>query len=69
MARCFDRIIIFTNVAGYIVGFADVAVQQQVVDNEFAQPQNEDVQGVVLPVVGFRKICRNGYHQDVVVHN
>jgi len=56
-------------VAGYIVGFADVAVQQQVVDNEFAQPQNEDVQGVVLPVVGFRKICRNGYHKDVVVHN
>jgi hypothetical protein len=61
--------LVFTNVAGYIVDFVGVAVLQQAVDSEFAQPLNEDVQGVVLPVVDYRKTCRNGSHQGVVVHN
>ena len=38
-------------------------------DSEFAQPLNEDVQGVVLPVVGYRKICKNGYHLGAAVRS
>jgi hypothetical protein len=92
MARCFGRIIVFTNVADEIVDSGDVVgqpyllvgaslevlpwyfldsvvVQQKVVDSVFAQPQNEDEQGVVLPVVGYRKICRNEYHLGAAVHS
>jgi hypothetical protein len=92
MARCFGRIILFTNEVDDIVGFAvsveqqDLlvgeyfelstsycfdfeVVQQKVAGSEFVQPLNEGEQGVVLLVVGYHKICRNGYHLGVVVHS
>jgi hypothetical protein len=46
-----------------------VVVQQKVVDSEFVQPLNEGEQGVVLPVVGYRKICKNGYHLGAAVRS
>ena len=44
-------------------------VQQKVAGSEFVQPLNEGEQGVVLLVVGYHKICRNGYHLGAVAHS
>ena len=49
--------------------FDSEVVQQKIAGSEFVQPLNEGEQGVVLLVVGYHKICRNGYHLGVVVHS
>jgi hypothetical protein len=46
-----------------------VVVLQNVADSVFVQPQNEVEQGVALPVVGYRKICRNESHLGAAVHS